>query len=396
MSLKNNKTIVVVGFRVDKKKNFITGQAAMIELFIKIMQRNGYKVIPISLNYRVHGSSTVGKPNALRFLDYLPIFIEIAIKLILHPGAVLYISPGSSVAGSFRDFVAVFFAKLTGCKIFIQQFGGFFREFYNSQTKNIKRLINWYYSKATVITVEGNSSKNQFVGLKCYPHVVTLHNSLPETNIKTPPLPRTLSTTQSVNLFYLSNMIESKGYLDVLEALNILVNDYKIPTKAVFAGKFLKAADDVSFSSEEEAKNYFFKKIENYHLQEIVTYYPSLFGKDKQQVFSSSHFFLLPTYYSLEGAPTAILEALAYGSVPIVTKQGLILEMVNTDNSIIVNKKSPREIADRVRECITNIDKYNQLSVNAYKHYLDNYTVEAYEKKLMSIFNTQVENEKKQ
>lgn len=393
MNSKKRRTLVVVGFRVDKKHNFITGQAALVDLFITIMSRNGYKVIPVSLNYRLKGSSTVSKPNFLRFIDYLPIFAEIAFKIITHPKGVLYISPGSSVAGSLRDFFSVCMAKLFGYKVIIQQFGGSFRSFYNSQRTSIKKIIAWYYSKASIITVEGKKTKSQFQGFKCFNRIFILHNGLPETNAKTPNLPRIIGKEKPLRLFFLSNMIESKGYLDVLESINILVNEDKISVYAVFAGKFMKAADDSKFKTTEEARTYFFNQIKKCGLQDNVTYYPSLFGDEKASVFEQSHFFLLPSYYSIEGAPTAILEALAYGCVPIVTKQGLIPEIVSDDNCIFVQKRNPKQIADAIKRCYNNETIYNKLSLNGYQHYKDNYTVAAYEKNWLNLYRKEIENE---
>lgn len=393
MTNNKKKTIIVVGFRVDRKRNYITGQAVMIDLFIKIMKKNGYHVIPISLNYRFGGNTTVGKTSVLRLIDYILIFAEIFIKMMMHPKSSLYFSPVSNKSGSLRDFVVVKWAKLLGYRIFMQQFGCLFRNFYDTQSKGMQKRINWYYSNADVITVEGEKTKEQFKGLDCEKKLETLQNGLPELNIKTPSLPRKISKSKPIYLLYLSNMIESKGYLDVLGAINILCNEYDLPIHATFAGKFMKVVDDKKFTSPKEAEDYFFKRIADCNLKGKVSYYPSLFGKEKAKAFAQSHFFLLPTYYIFEGAPTAILEALAYGSVPVVTDHGLIKEMVNNENSIFVKKESPRDIADKILYCINNIDEYNNLSVNAYQRYRKNYTVAAYEKNLLNIYKNKIENE---
>lgn len=388
---KNSKKILAVGFRVDKKKGYVTGQAAMIDLFISLMERNGYNVIPVSLNYRLGGKTTVGKTSLLRILDYILIFSEILIRILVNPKSVLYISPVANKMGALRDIVVVWIAKKCGYKIFMQQFGNGFRRFYDSQHPKFQKIIDWYYSQATIITVEGEGTKKLYAGLKCVNKLETLPNGLPELNIKTPTLPRPLEPNENIHLLYLSNMIESKGYLDVLEAANILINEYHLPVKVVFAGKFMKVIDDEKFSSIEESETYFTKRIEKLGLKDNITYFPSLFGDEKATVFAKSHFFLLPTYYIFEGAPTAILEALAYGSTPVVTRHGLIPEMVSPLNAIFVEKKNPRDIANKIRLCINDGKKYNELSLNAYKHYKDNYTVEAYEKKLLNIYHHAIE-----
>lgn len=383
----NSKTIIVVGFRVDKKTNYVTGQAVMIDLFIDLMRENGYKVIPVPLNYKLGANTTVGSTSVLRILDYVRIFSIITWTLITHPNSILYFSPVANKTGFLRDALMTRIACLTGSKVYMQQFGCRFAEFYESVSDRLKSLIRNTYAKATLITTEGEAALKQLEFLGLNDRIEILNNGLPERNIKTEFVPKTYNADQPFCLFYLNNMIESKGYLHVLEAVNDLVNKRGKNVIAIFAGKFMSVIDDEKFHSPGEAKTYFDNKVKEYYLDNRVSYFPSLFGDDKAAAWSKSNMFLLPSYYVFEGQPTAVLEALAYGSVPIVTKHGLIPEMVNEDCGVFVEKKDSKGIADAVEKLMDNPEEYTCLSRGAIDRYLTNYTVDVYSDKLKTLFN---------
>lgn len=53
-------------------------------------------------------------------------------------------------------------------------------------------------------------------------------------------IPKTL-----LNYFFMNNMIESKRYVDVLKALDILINEMHLNVECIFAGRFMSVIDDV-------------------------------------------------------------------------------------------------------------------------------------------------------
>ena len=101
-------------------------------------------------------------------------------------------------------------------------------------------------------------------------------------------------------------------------------------------------------------KKWFQKYVEDKSLKDRVSYKECVFDEAKAHEFSKAHVFLLPSYYIFEGQPTAILEALSYGCVPIVTHYRLIPDMVDETCGAFVSKKSPEEIADVIENFIKN------------------------------------------
>ena len=70
-------------------------------------------------------------------------------------------------------------------------------------------------------------------------------------------------------ILFLSNLIVTKGYLDILKALRFLKND-GLNFKAFFCGKFL--IKESNYKIELDQSRDFFERIKNYNLENYVTY----------------------------------------------------------------------------------------------------------------------------
>ena len=180
-------------------------------------------------------------------------------------------------------------------------------------------------------------------------------------------------------------MIESKGYWDILKAMDILINKYNKNVKCVFVGVFMDSVDDVKFKNSSDAKQAFNNFIDKNNLSEFISYYNGLIGLEKANVFVESNVFLLPSYYKFEGQPVAVLEALANGSVPIVTNYRMIPDMVTNECGCFVDKKSPDHIVEKILFLIDNPDIYRKLSQCAIDRYQEFFTLEKYCNKIFNL-----------
>jgi glycosyltransferase involved in cell wall biosynthesis len=181
-------------------------------------------------------------------------------------------------------------------------------------------------------------------------------------------------------------MIISKGYLDVLFAVEQLVNRYHIDLHCTFIGRFVHTPDDIDLPDGISAEEYFFSYIKKHSLDRYITRIDGLYGNEKREIFLRSHVFLLPTYFIYEGQPVSIIEAMAYGNVPIVTNYRHIPSMVNLDNGFYVNPKAYMEIVDIILKLYRNQQEYSSLSRKNIDKYLKFFTFEQYCEKVTSFF----------
>ena len=186
----------------------------------------------------------------------------------------------------------------------------------------------------------------------------------------------------------MSNLIESKGYLDLLESINILVNKNKIENiKLDICGKFLHHEDNVAYSNIEEYSNNFKDFISKNRLSNYVNYHDLVTGDLKARLFQECDIFVLPTYYSTEAQPLSILEALSYGKIVISTDHRGIPDMViDGYNGLIVDKKSPLSISEAILNLLKNKTLHKELSLNAKIHVERNFSYEKFEKNIVNLF----------
>ena len=201
-------------------------------------------------------------------------------------------------------------------------------------------------------------------------------------------MPQKGTLAETINILYLSNLVETKGYLKVLDAVNIMVNQYKLPVKAIFCGRFYVDNDKSKFNTVEEAKLDFFNTINAYNLNDIVEYKGVVEGVEKQNLLNDAHFFVLPTQYINEGQPISIIEAMRAGCVVIASDYRAIPEMINDGNTgYLLKSGHQQEIANIVANCYQHPDHFIQISRNAFIAYKEKYTETIHCKNLVSVID---------
>ena len=297
----------------------------------------------------------------------------------------IYLTVSQSYAGFLRDFYFISIGKLFRCKIVAHQFGGNFGNFYNNSNPVIKYFIKFIYLKVNQIIVEGDFSRTNFNFLNTnLKNVISLPNGLPEKELGLENN-KNYRIGDIFQILYLSNLIITKGYLDVLRAINILINKRKIIVNCSFVGKFISSIDDPVGTNITNCKLYFFNFIKTNNLEKYVTYSESKLGHDKQLEFQKAHVFVLPSYYLNEGQPVSVLEAISYGVVPLITNYRLMPQMISENSGMFVSQQDPESIADKIELFIKNPEMYNSFSKSSITHFNNNFTSEIYLEKLLKI-----------
>jgi glycosyltransferase involved in cell wall biosynthesis len=136
---------------------------------------------------------------------------------------------------------------------------------------------------------------------------------------------------------------------------------------------------------EEEIKVLLKEKI--HELGPSVLYYPVVLGALKNQVLRESNVFILPTYYSMEGQPISVLEAMASGNAVICTRIPGITDIANENQVIFVNKQQPEEIAAQLESLAQNMNKIKEYASSNFKYADSRFRLEHFGEKIIDIFN---------
>jgi len=295
---------------------------------------------------------------------------------------IAYMTLGCSTLGFLRDAIFIWIAALANRRVVTHLKGGGYGEFYEHRSWLFQQVIRLTIERADCVIVLGELLREQFAFLRDQSRIHVVYNGLP---LKIDPLDcraRRHVAGRPLALLFMSNMILSKGILDVLDAARLLV-DEGVEISVKLCGGFVATAVD---RSPRELRNVddLLREVRARALEDVVTYYGVVQGDAKLSVLRESDVFVLPTYYEWEGQPISIIEAMAFG-LPVVTTahKGIPEQVTDGVNGLIVQPRSPRSIADAVRR-LCRPDVYEKLSCGAIARYKERFTQEAHLRNLIS------------
>jgi len=351
----------------DKKKNIIligptpppfTGQSLSFEMLINGLQEHGYNPFVVDISRKLVRYTRL--PWLGRVAELIAAYFCLIRHLFLLRGRRVYITIAQSRKGFFRDFLYIWSCVLFRSKIFVHLKGGNYDGFYNSQGRIVRFLIKVTIKRVSKILVLGKSLEGMFDFEQSLKHKIkVIHNGLPNNHRGHS---KSLSPKKIVKILFLSNLIESKGYMDIVRAMAILRDTYEINAVAHFAGEFMSSEDDVVVGSLKQKQDNFFDLVASLQLKNSVYFLGSVSGKNKWKLLQESHFFCLPTAYVNEGQPVSIIEAMAFGCVIVTTSFRAITDLIeNHVNGQFVSYSNPNSIADAIANIICD-QKYDDMS----------------------------------
>ena len=322
----------------------------------------------------------------IRVYEYSYLFLKYLLYLLkTNKTCNIYITVGQSSAGFSRDVVFFSLGILFQRKIYAHLKGGNFKNFYQNSNFIFKRLIYFYYSKLYKVIILGSSLQNNFdFSDKINKKVIIVENGLTENIVKND---FKINMGSRINILYLSNLIQSKGYLDLLAALKILEND-TLDFSCIFAGSIFLSPDDPIKMNENEIKFFLDSSINKLKNKDNVKFVGPVYNKEKIKLLKEADVFVLPTYYMNEGQPISIIEAMAYKNVIISTPYRSIIDLVsNGKEGILLSPKKPKLIANALLNLYLNKDKILQMKKQSYLTYSKKFTKEKHLSKMLEVLD---------
>ena len=301
----------------------------------------------------------------------------------------VYITVSRSRVGFIRDMLMIWIAWLCRCRVVVHVKGGDYDVFYRTQPRCWRFLIRHTLRRTQCIIVLSERLRDMFAFESALRgRIAVVQNGLPFA-LNVPPRGRHLSQIRPVRLLFLSNLIQSKGYGDVLEAMAILQKTMGTPSEAVFAGHFLSSADDPVPISSEQAEARFHEYIAANGIKDVVHYVGPVVGEAKRGLLETSDFFLLPTRYFTEGQPVSIIEAMAHGCIVISTDYRAIPDMVvDGVTGVLIKPHRPDRIADAVRRMVAEPNRYAAMSQAAVDRYEKFFTMQRHLDAIIPLLTT--------
>ena len=185
----------------------------------------------------------------------------------------------------------------------------------------------------------------------------------------------------SARMVFLSNLLESKGILVMLDALALLRQR-----------DCLFVCDVIGAETAEINKERLHNEICLRGLSDVVSYKGCLYGDDKSQELKNADVFVFPTYYSNECFPLVLLEAMAHGVPCVSTDEGAVPEIIDDGKTgLIVEKNNPADLADKIEILLNDEMLRKQMGAEGRKKYEQEYTLEIFEKRFSDIIHKLIE-----
>lgn len=309
-------------------------------------------------------------------------FLKIIFKLIKSDLDIYYLTISQSKFGNLRDLIILKVIQMKKKKSIIHLHGGGFRNVLEEDMGSIQRKLNYkILGKVDCGIVLGESLKYIFDGIIDKDKIKVVKNCVDDEFVisddEFEEKIELFKTKKLLNILYLSNFIEDKGYKDVLNLAKLCKEKKDKSFNFIFAGKF--------FNKEE--KSYFFNFIEDNNLKDIVEYKGIVGGEEKKKLLKKSDYFILLTRYKNEGQPISIIEAGINGLRIITTNHAGIKDILKEDRMLIIDKNEINiDILYKriIKECKDDIIK---TLVKNRKDIKEEFSEKYYLKSLESIFD---------
>ena len=178
----------------------------------------------------------------------------------------------------------------------------------------------------------------------------------------------------SVKLLFVGMVCEEKGVGDLLRACAIL-DQRGIRYALEIAGSFRSSSEKAELESLARK------------LVKPPMFHGQVDGWRKVEVFEGADVFCFPSYYSSEGFPVVLLEAMVFSLPVVATRWRSIPDIVQHGTTgLLTEIREPALLADALQSLIENAGLRARLAANSREVYEQRYTLQQYRAGLESAF----------
>jgi glycosyltransferase involved in cell wall biosynthesis len=344
----------------------IVGQMIMNSTLIN----NSFSCTYLNLLFskEVHNSGKVSVRKAIKFIG---LFTNLIRNILVLKPNVCYFALSTTGFSFFKDSLLAIILKLFKIQIVYHLHNKGVINYQNNFIFNI--LYKIVFKKTDVIIL----SHLLYKDIEKYVTPTRVHvcpNGIQQNliNIKL----KKNENVESTTILFLSNLIESKGVITLLEACSILAYK-KIQFKCILVG----SEGDLSQNDIEQ-------KIQQLNILQHVKYIGKKYGEEKTQIYLESDIFVLPTFYKNECFPLVILEAMSMKLPVISTFEGGIPDIIDDGKTgFLIVQKNPEKLAEKLELLIKNSELRKEMGENAREKFDNNYQVKHFEQRLTQILS---------
>lgn len=322
--------------------------------------------------YEVGYTDGKGRSKDLKwvFLQVKKVFL-FPFFLRKHDVDLLHLNVPFSTLGIIREFLFFIIGRMLCIKIIVHIHGGP-HLMTKSSSNIICYLIKMLLNGSTAVIVLSDAEKTSLAFRYKYLKAIVLRNAIDSKHYGRL---KSEINSHSKTILYLSRIERAKGIYEIMEALKMISNreDFQFivcgtgPDKDIFINSCSETLGD------------------KFSYKGIVS------GVGKDSVLAQSDIFLLPSY--AEGIPMALLETMATGVVPVVSRDSSMLTVVDDmHNGLVVEKRDPNDLKEKIEFLLDNHLKVCEMSYSAKYKISQKYDFKEYSNRLCEIYRTVMDN----
>lgn len=308
----------------------------------------------------------IGKGGKDKLLAFIRVYKNVFKALINDKFDIVYLSPAMLGKGLLKDSILVFLVRLFNSRIILH--------LHNKGAGLNKKYLNhllyknlFFKTKVILLSPYLYDDISKYVKED---EVFYCPNGIPESSVEL--------SDKKINsiptILFLSNLIESKGIYELLDACHI-IRKKGVDFKCYVAGN----EGDVSYV---QLQNEILER----NLGENIQICGKVEGDTKSELFSQSDIFVFPTYYPYETFGLVNLEAMQHGLPIISTFEGGIPSVIsNGKTGFLIEQKNTVALADHIQELLINSDLRETMGKNGRDRFLKNFTLRIFENRLLNI-----------
>lgn len=296
-------------------------------------------------------------------------------KLLYHRPDMVYVPIALGMPGFLRDCLLVFPAILARRKLIVHFHNSAFGDFYDTASPPLKWCISYILTHTTRAIVLGSNLRCIVRGLVDEDRIVVIPNGLDPTPFVRLQTQSRRSPDREFCVTYLGNLMEEKGYWNVLEAASIVAQQ-EPRIHFIMAGPFYR------LDGERRSQAF----VKRHRLEATVSFPGVVLGDKKIELLLDSDLFVFPPV-AKEGQPLVLLEAMAAGLPIITTDQGAICEtVVDGENGFIVPTGDAEAIAEKIILLLRDKPTRLQMAKASRERFFSHYTLERWEEDMAQVF----------
>lgn len=335
-------------------------------------------------SYSARWFPDTGRLRHLRPFEYAGVMAHYAWTLRQAPRGTVYITLNQATSGLIRDILLIQAAVLTRHRVFVHLHGGSYDQVLYGAGPLLRRIAIKTLQRCDGIILLSDRLRKMFKPWPQLDHLLrVVHNGLPFIPIDTPAAPKTRASDEPFRLLFLSHLIETKGWWEILEACEKLVHTHHLPIEARFCGNFTVYPGDSRFTTAAEAEKAFHAFVSRHGLEKHVTHTAFVEGAAKTKALQDAHVVLLPS--RREGQPLCLIEGMAYGCALIGSAYGALPDLIEHDGNGYLVRPTSDAIAASLNSLAHDPDRLRRFSARSLERFREGFSRECHLDRLIPL-----------